>query len=181
MPTRSRPEDFWANVDRGEGDPSVCWPWTGAMNEHGYGRVRYQGVEWKAHRLAWMLMNVDPGPLFVLHGCDNPPCCNPTIGAGHLFTGTQRDNMRDCASKGRHPRNVSDYLPRGDTHHSRTRPEVVARGERNGAAVLAEADVLAIRQGRLDGKTLQSLADEFGVAKGTINFIDKRKTWGHLP
>lgn len=175
MPRRSEPADFWKWVDRKAGRRK-CWPWTGALNENGYGRVRYQGVEWKASRLAWTLTHGDPGPLCVLHKCDNPPCCNPR----HLFTGTLQDNTQDMMRKGRHPRNRTGYLPTGDRHHSRLRPEVVARGEDNGSAILTEAKVRKIRQLRSEGFTMQSIAARFRVAKGTIVFIVKRETWKHV-
>jgi len=88
--------------------------------------------------------------------------------------------MRDCSEKGRHPRNTTHYLPEGDNHHSRLHPEVVARGEKNGAAVLTKEEVIEIRDKRKQGRTLQGLADEYSVAKGTIVFIVTRQTWKHI-
>jgi hypothetical protein len=35
--------------------------------------------------------------LYVLHHCDNPPCCNPL----HLYAGTQRQNIHDAIARGR--------------------------------------------------------------------------------
>ena len=175
MPRRSTPQDFWKHVDR-----TVlvgCWPWSASLGDEGYGRVRYQGKEWRASRLAWALTHGDPGPLCVLHHCDNPPCCNPN----HLFLGTHKDNMQDSTRKGRHPRNKTGYLPSGARHHSALRPEVVARGERNGSAKLTEASVLAIRREHAAGVSWRNLASAFNVAKGTIGFIVHRKTWAHLP
>jgi len=64
----------------------------GARNVNGYG-VHCHVL---AHRMAWIL-TIGPTSVFVLHHCDNPPCCNPA----HLFTGTQTDNVRDMDAKGR--------------------------------------------------------------------------------
>ena len=51
-----------------------------------------------AHRWAWEhYVAPIPDGLFVLHKCDNPPCCNTS----HLFIGTQADNLRDMHDKGR--------------------------------------------------------------------------------
>jgi hypothetical protein len=115
--------------------------------------------------------------MLVLHHCDNPPCCNPS----HLFLGTYKDNSEDMVRKGRHPKNKTKYLPSGNQHHARRTPEIMARGERNGAAVLTEKQVIEIRKKRESGVTLRALAKEYKVAKGTILFIVQRKTWKHLP
>lgn len=175
MPRRSTEKDFWKHVAIGGQDE--CWPWTAGLDDHGYGRVRYHQKEWKAHRLSWFLtFGDDPGELNICHKCDNPPCCNPA----HFFRGTDADNMHDCAVKGRHPRNKTEYLPSGDRHHSRLRPEVMARGEKNGSAVLTAEKVLEIRARRARGESLRALARAYGVSKGTITFIVQRQTWKHI-
>lgn len=87
---------FWAKVCRGDG----CWEWQGYRMPKGYGQVGigHSGLI-LAHRLAWELTHGPvPTDLFVLHHCDNPPCCNPD----HLWLGTKADNNRDMAQKGRH-------------------------------------------------------------------------------
>jgi hypothetical protein len=38
-----------------------------------------------------------PDGLFVLHGCDNPPCVNIV----HLRLGTQSENIKESYAKGR--------------------------------------------------------------------------------
>lgn len=76
-----------------------CWLWTGDASKAGYGRWKLAGRRGLAHRLSWEIHRgaIPPG-LLVMHRCDTPPCVNPT----HLSIGTQRDNMLDCMSKGRH-------------------------------------------------------------------------------
>jgi hypothetical protein len=165
---------FWSHVDKKK--PNECWVWTGCLTEKGYGHVRFLGKDWKASRLAWMLTKEDPGAFYVCHHCDNPACCNPE----HLFLGTAKDNIQDMVKKGRHPRNKTGYLPSGNNHHSRLHPEVMARGEQNGAAVLTEAKVLEILRLRSEGMSLQCMARRFNVSKGTIVFIIQRKTWRHV-
>jgi hypothetical protein len=89
-------ESFWANVDKN--GPNGCWEWTGILLQSGgYGRFRYDGIDWRAHRLSVILDNRDPTGLLVCHTCDNPKCVRPD----HLFLGTNKDNSQDMKNKGR--------------------------------------------------------------------------------
>lgn len=103
---------------RADGD---CLVWSGACRNKGYGVIRAGGKGSSivaVHRLAYELwVGPIPDGLFVLHRCDNPPCCNPA----HLFLGTHADNMRDMVAKGRGRAPAGAANPR-----CRLSPEIVA-------------------------------------------------------
>lgn len=88
---------FWRHVAVGDG----CWDWAGSLDSHGYGRLSLPGGDngnILAHRYSAMLhFGMFDRRTMVLHRCDNPACVRPD----HLFLGTQTDNMRDMAAKGR--------------------------------------------------------------------------------
>lgn len=85
---------FWIKVNQ----TVTCWEWDGYKNKDGYGVFKVAQKTMLAHRVAYQIVNgVIPDNLLVLHQCDNPCCVNPT----HLVTGTQDDNMKDMAKKGR--------------------------------------------------------------------------------
>lgn len=107
-----------------------------------------------AHRFVWETLNQPllPGQC-VLHRCDNPKCINPE----HLFVGTQADNMKDMAAKGR------GGAPRGAKHLSAKLTEEQAK------YVLASS------------ANSSALAEELGVTYQTIYALRTGITWKHLP
>lgn len=144
------PENFWGRVERGTADQ--CWPWTGRTNEDGYGVVGYhsrRGIG--AHRVAWALArNGGTLPdLWVLHHCDNPPCCNPD----HLFLGTATENNRDRARKGR----TKGWAGRSGPDHHRFKVTDEMRSE--------------MRSLRAAGFTQLAIAERFGVSRGYVAHV----------
>jgi len=137
-------------------DSSQCWTWTGARGHKGHGAFAPDGSiprMMNAHRWIYQHVNgVDlPSDVFVCHRCDNPPCVNPD----HLYAGSHQDNMRDMRVRAR-----------------------AARGEHNARSRLVEADVRAIRSSR---QTQKFLAQKYRVSKSTIQLIQHRRTWRHIP
>jgi hypothetical protein len=85
---------FWEKVDIR--DDNECWPWMGCRYWNVYGQLTAHCKRIKAHRCAFEL-TFGPTDKWVLHKCDNPPCCNPA----HLFEGDAMSNVADMISKGR--------------------------------------------------------------------------------
>lgn len=122
----------------------------------GYGRKAVNGKPILAHRLAWTEANGEiPEGMQVLHKCDNPPCIN----VDHLFLGTNADNMRDKAKKGR---GVTPGLS-GEQHYN---------------SKLTAQQVTEIRKKYIPYKvTYKMLAKEYGVHLNTIHELINNKTW----
>lgn len=134
-----------------------CWIWTGYKDSDGYGNFRLDDKIIKAHRFAYENWNGPiPDGLFVCHKCDNPACVNPS----HLFLGTQKDNMQDCAKKGR-----------------------ISKGEKHSRAKLTALDIIAIRNEYKPYSKEHStcaLAKKYGVVPNTIFDIIRNKIWKHI-
>ena len=137
-------------------DNNKCWPYAGSHDTCGYGKITLNGKEHKAHRFLWELHNgAIPKGMFVLHHCDNPPCCNPA----HLYLGTNKDNVRDMVL--RHRCNPT-------------------RGSANWQAKLNESQVPAIKIRLSNGDSLSKIGHDYGVSPITIFDIKHNKTWAHV-
>lgn len=128
----------WSQSADRSGGPDACWPWLGKGINGGYGRIRYQGRMWYAHRLAFYLAHGRILPEAVCHRCDNPPCVNPT----HLREGTLADNTAEMWAKGR------------------------ARAHYTNGKLTKDQVAYILSMGRARG--YQRVADECGVSKRTV-------------
>lgn len=140
-----------------------CWPWTGYSGADGAGRfVAEEHKRPLAYRVAWEIASGAPVPdgMEVLHVCDFRLCVRNdqpgiyVVGKkqlprwGHLFLGTQLDNMLDCRDKGR------SYV-----------------------AKLSVAQIADIRLRLADGEGVTVLSRLFGVNRHTISAIHTGRTW----
>lgn len=133
---------------------SGCLEWTAGRDWDGYGIVSIDGTSYRAHRVAYEIATgekIPPG-VMVRHSCDNPPCIEPS----HLLLGSGLDNVRDREERGR-----------GDDRN----------GERCPTAKLTWDKVRQIRALLADGRTHQSIADEYGVGRECITCIARGVTW----
>lgn len=166
----ANPSAPWEHILRID-DDSSCWVWTGRLNKGGYGALKsYRLGVAGAHRAIWtMTKGAIPDGLHVLHTCDNPPCVRnddegtyevagrllPRI--GHLFLGTDIDNVADKVRKHRQ-----------------------AFGEKIGGSILCESDVPKIRLLIQEKVPHIAIAATFGVSPAAIYAIASGETWRHV-
>ena len=154
-PIQTIEDRFWSYVDLS----GHCWIWTGGIR-NGYGQFRVNGKKVSAHRFSWLLRfgeipeiaGTDYRGTCVLHHCDVPLCVRP----GHLFLGSNADNMADMVAKGRGPD---------------------MKGDRGHNSKLTTQDVIFIRE---SSQTQERLAEIFSVHQTTVSLIKCRKSWVHI-
>ena len=130
-----------------------CWEWSGKRDKDGYGCIKRQNKDHRAHRVAYTTW-VGPIPtgLQLRHRCDNPPCINPD----HLEPGTAKQNVADMNQRGR-----------GNPRHGETHPY----------AVLTDELVRNIRERVTNGGSIADIARELGVKYATVRAAAIKKTW----
>ena len=162
---------FWSKVDKTD----KCWVWTGAKGDGGYGRFWHEGRGRQAHRFAWESVNGPiPAGLFVCHTCDNPPCVKP----GHLFLGTNRENMHDALAKGRI--NPAMFDGTMASIGGRARGANPLRGEAHPRARLTERDVREVRRRYALGESQRDIAKATGISRSHVGEIVRRERWSHV-
>lgn len=137
---------YWSKINKTD----TCWNWIGSTTKNGYGVIRIgHSLDVYAHRMAWELHNgAIPTGMHVCHHCDNRRCVNPD----HLFIGTQHDNMRDMANKGRNSPN----------------------------RLYTESTVRAAVDRYISGVSSADVSQEFGVSRVQLRKWVKGEQWSHL-
>ncbi len=132
-------------------DENDCWRWTGPHDKDGYGTLREKEKTIRVHRKSY---EENVGPLsdseLVCHSCDIRDCLNP----GHLWKGSNADNIKDMVSKGRN-----------------------IYGERSCMAKLTSQMAIEILLWLEIGIAKKALARLYSVSPKTIRDLSQGKTW----
>lgn len=142
--------------------PNGCIEWPAARNGSGYGQVwdADAGKIVYVHRLAWEAYSgrsIPPGQ-YILHSCDNPPCCNPH----HLRPGSALENAADAKDRGR-----LSSIPK-------------PFGEDHGNAKLTPEKVVEARRLYRAGERLDVIAGMMGTSESGVHSAIIGKTWAHV-
>jgi hypothetical protein len=135
-------------AERTRAMPSGCIEYQGYIDPAGYGRIGVNGVMEYTHRYVYKRdVGEIPKGYFVMHSCDNPPCCNPA----HLRVGTALENVQDRHAKGRS-----------------------AKGSQMGTSKVNETDVLVIRALSEAGLSQSKIGKRYGMTQSSISRIVNR-------
>jgi hypothetical protein len=147
---RMSPEElFWTKVDK----TGECWLWTAGQCK-GYGQfaVKRKGI--RAHIYSYTLVNGPvPEGYVIRHICDTPLCVRPD----HLLAGTQKENVQDAVTKGRH-----------------------CHGETHGNAIINEDTARRIKALLNQKEKMTHIAKELGVGYYIVTDIKYGKAWSHV-
>lgn len=151
-------ERHWSCLTIGGEDE--CWEWNRPSKIDGYPQLTIFGHPFSPHVLSVYFTGrkIEAGQE-VCHRCDNKKCANPF----HVYVGNRSLNVRDSINRGQFkaPRQM---------------------GEKNGSAKLRESDIHEIDRLRAEGGiTNLEIAELFGVCEATIERINSRKQWPHIP
>lgn len=139
--------------------PCLDWPFGASVSKSGrpedrYGVVQHGAKQFRVTRLCFEHFNrkLLPGEE-ALHACNRPIFFQ----AAHLRAGTQRDNIDDAVSQGRH-----------------------CHGETHGMAELAEHQITQVTEYIARGLGQTEIAKLFNVSSSLIWRIQHKKVWKHL-
>lgn len=149
-------------------DPATeCWNWKYDHNKFGRATITIGSNKPFVAPFVWELFNgTIPArdelgrKLLACHTCDRGSqtddrgaCVNPN----HIFIGTHKDNMVDCANKGR-----------------------TCRGIKNPNAIFIDDDIREIRRRCASGESQASVGLSMGASQPHISRIVLGKIWGHV-
>jgi len=94
--------------------PQTCWLFIGSTDQNGYGKLSNRNGRGESPERATRVMyemvygEIPEDKPHILHSCDNPQCVNPA----HLSAGTQEENLKQAAKRGRlNPKSLENLQP----------------------------------------------------------------------
>lgn len=135
-----------------------CLTWPFGRNPDGYGAIDQEtnGTLLAHRKMCELAHGPAPTPEHeAAHGCGNGHggCCHPE----HLRWATHAENMADMKLHGR-------------SH----------KGERSPLAKLTEQQAIEVYQRAQSGENQTRIAKDFGVSRGCVSLIKRKKNWPHI-